>query len=214
MKIPKRPKRKFIPENLIIDSWQKIKPFFKNLLERKITSVTNLEKWMKDRSELEAVLEEDMAWRYIKMNIDTTNKKLSERFHFWITEISPNTAPYSHKLNLKLIESNFLQELDKKKYKIYLRSVKQHIQIFREENIPLFTEMEKKQQEYGAIFAKMNIEVDGEKITLQKATSILKSTDRSKRKEVYKKISERTLKDEQILDDLLDELIILRQKNC
>lgn len=212
MKIPKRPKRKFIPENLIIDSWQKIKPFFKNLLERKITSVTNLEKWMKDRSELEAVLEEDMAWRYIKMNIDTTNKKLSERFHFWITEISPNTAPYSHKLNLKLIESNFLQELDKKKYKIYLRSVKQHIQIFREENIPLFTEMEKKQQEYGAIFAKMNIEVDGEKITLQKATSILKSTDRSKRKEVYKKISERTLKDEQILDDLLDELIILRQK--
>ena len=47
---------------------------------------------MSDRSELSAVLEEDMAWRYIKMNIDTTNKELSEKFHFWIKEISPNIA--------------------------------------------------------------------------------------------------------------------------
>ena len=157
---PKRPKRKFIPENLIIDSWKKIEPFFKNLLERKIKSLTDLEKWMRDRSELEAVLEEDMAWRYIKMNINTADKELAKRFHFWINEISPNSAPYSHKLNLKLIGSDFLQELDKEKYKIYLRGVKQHIQIFREENIPLFTKMEKKQQEYGSIFAKMNIEID------------------------------------------------------
>ena len=77
---------------------------------------------MSDRSELSAVLEEDMAWRYIKMNIDTTNKELSEKFHFWIKEISPNMAPYSHKLNVKLIECKYLNELDTDKYQIYVRS--------------------------------------------------------------------------------------------
>ena len=210
--LPTRPKRKFVPENLAIDSWDKIKSLFDNLVEREIKAVDELEKWMLDRSELEAVLEEDYAWRYIKMNIDTTNKELGERFTFWIKEISPNTAPYSHKLNVKLVESPFLNELNQEKYRIYLRSVNKQIEIFREENIPLFTTLEEKQQEYGAISAKMSIEVDGKKLTMQKAQQILKDTDRSKREETYNKISSRRLQDEKALDDLFDELIVLRQQ--
>ena len=210
--IPTRQKRKFVSENLVIDSWGKIKSLFDNLVEREISNANELEKWMLDRSELEAILEEDMAWRYIKMNIDTTDKKLGERFSFWIKEIAPKTAPYSHKLNLKLVESPFLKDLEREKYRIYLRSVNKKIEIFREENIPLFTTMEQKQQEYGAISAKMSIEVNGEKLTMQKAAQLLKSTDRVKREEVYNKISTRRLQDEKALDDLFDELIALRQQ--
>ncbi len=212
IKIPTRPKRKFVPENLIIDSWKKIESLFDNLVEREISNVAELEKWMLDRSELEAVLEEDMAWRYIKMNIDTTNKELGESFSFWIKEIAPKTAPYSHKLNLKLVNSPSLQYLNREKYRIYLRSLNKKIEIFREENIPLFTEMEAKQQEYGAISAKMNVEMDGKKLTMQKAAQLLKDTDRNKREKVFKKISERRLQDEKALDDLYDELIALRKQ--
>ena len=191
---------------------EKIQPLFEDLLKREINSVSELEQWMSDRSELSAVLEEDMAWRYIKMNIDTTNKELSEKFHFWIKEISPNIAPYSHKLNVKLIECKQLNDLDADKYQIYLRGVKKSIEIFREENIPLFTEMEAKQQEYGAIASKMSIEVNGEKLTMQKAQLLLKETNRSTREEVYNKIQSRRFEDEKALDDLFNELIELRQK--
>jgi len=210
--IPTRPIRKFVPEDLIIDSWDKIKSLFDNLVEREISSGKELEKWMLDRSELEAVLEEDMAWRYIKMNIDTTDKALGERFSFWIKEISPNTAPYSQKLNLKLVNCPYLKELDQEKYRIYLRSVNKQIDIFREDNIPLFTIMEEKQQEYGAISAKMSVEVDGKKLTMQKASLLLKSNDRNKREDIYNKITSRRKEDEQTLDNLFDELIELRQK--
>ena len=210
--IPTRPTRKFVPEDLIIDSWIKIEPLFESLLNREILSAKNLEIWMLDRSELEAVLEEDMAWRYIKMNIDTTDKKLGDRFTFWIKEISPKMAPYSHQLNVKLVENTFLNELDSDKYKIYLRGVKKAIEIFREDNIPLYTEMEEKQQEYGTISAKMSIEVDGETVTMQKAAQFLKDTNREKREEVYHKISERRLEDKEKLDVLFDELIALRQE--
>ena len=210
--IPTRPIRKFVPEDLVINSWNKIKSLFDNLVEREISSALELEQLMLDQSELSAVLEEDMAWRYIKMNIDTTDKELGEQFSFWIKEISPNTAPYSHKLNLKLVNIPYLKDLDQEKYRIYLRSVKKQIEIFREENIPLFTTMEEKQQEYGAISAKMSIEVDGEKMTMQKAALLLKSTDRAKREEIYNKISSRRLQDEKALDDLFDELISLRQQ--
>jgi oligoendopeptidase F len=210
--IPVRPERKFVSEDLKIDSWGKIEPLFEDLLSRSISTTTELEKWMLDRSELEAVLEEDMAWRYIKMNIDTTDKDLSEKFHFWIKEISPKMAPYSHKLNLKLVDNPFLNDLDSDKYRIYLRGVKKSIEIFREDNIPLFTEMEAKQQEYGSISAKMSIEVDGEKLTMQKAALLLKDTNRETREEVYYKISERRSEDREKLDILYDELISLRQK--
>jgi len=210
--IPTRPIRKFVPEDLVINSWNKIKSLFDNLVDREISSSLELEQLMLDQSELSAVLEEDMAWRYIKMNIDTTDKELGEQFSFWIKEISPNTAPYSHKLNLKLVNSPYLKDLDQEKYRIYLRSVKKQIEIFREDNIPLFTTMEEKQQEYGAISAKMSIEVDGEKMTMQKAALLLKSTDRAKREAIYNKISSRRLQDEKVLDDLFDELISLRQQ--
>ena len=210
--IPTRPTRKFVSEDLIIDSWSKIEPLFESLLNREILSAKHLERWMLDRSELEAVLEEDMAWRYIKMNIDTTDKNLGDRFTFWIKEISPKMAPYSHQLNVKLVENTFLNELDSDKYKIYLRGVKKAIEIFREDNIPLYTEMEEKQQEYGTISAKMSIEVDGETVTMQKAAQFLKDTNREKREEVYHKISERRLEDKEKLDVLFDELIALRQE--
>ena len=142
--IPTRPKRKFVPENLIIDSWDKIKFLFDNLVEIEISSAAELEKWMLDQSELAAVLEEDMAWRYIKMNIDTSDKELAEQFSFWIKEISPNTAPYSHKLNIKLIDNPYLKELDQEKYRIYLRSVKKQIEMI----VPSVKKMQNSVQPY------------------------------------------------------------------
>lgn len=210
--IPTRPKRHFIDENLEVKSWSQIENYFQSLLDANIQSVSDLEQWMLNRSELESVLEEEQAWRYIKMNIDTRDEELSKAFHFWVTEISPKVAPYSHKLNVKVSESPFLKELDQEKYRIYLRGLHKTIEIFREENIPLFTEMETKQQEYGAIAAKMTVEVDGEKMTMQKAAQFLKDTDRSKRQEVYEKISQRRAEDVEKLDVLFDDLIALRQQ--
>lgn len=210
--IPKRPKRKFVDDQLEVDSWEKLECYFKELIEANISSVEQLEKWLLDRSELEAVIEEEQAWRYIKMNIDTTDSKLSQDFSFWIKEISPKVAPYSHQLNKKVYESEFINELDQEKYFIYLRGLKKAIEIYRDENIPLFVEMETKQQEYGAIAAQMSVEIDGEKMTMQKAAQYLKDTNRSKREEVFNLINERRQQDVDKLDKLFDELIQLRQQ--
>jgi oligoendopeptidase F len=215
--IPTRPVRTFVSNDLKVDSWSKLQHYFQDLLDASISNVSDLEKWLHNRSELESVMEEDMAWRYIKMNIDTTDEKLAKDFSFWITEISPNVAPYSHKLNKKVYDSPYLKELDNDKYFIYLRGLKEEIKIYREENIPLFVEMETKQQEYGAIAAKMSVEIDGESMTMQKAAQFLKDTDRSKRESVFNTINDRRLQDVEALDKLYDELIALRQtiaKNC
>ncbi|MGC6469952.1 MAG: M3 family oligoendopeptidase [Flavobacteriales bacterium] len=212
VEIPTRPKRQFVDEQLEVKSWSQIEAYFTNLLQSEIQSVDDLQKWMLNRSELESVLEEEQAWRYIKMNIDTTNEELSKSFQFWVSEISPKVAPFTHQLNLKVANSPFVRDLDQEKYRIYLRGLNKSIEIFREENIPLFTQLQTKQQEYGAIAAKMTIEVDGQTVTMQKGAQFLKDNDRVKRQEVYQKMSERRAEDVKKLDDLYDELIALRQE--
>ena len=113
LKITKKP-RKYIPQNLTI-AWENLEPIFTELLARKIQSATELERWLKDRSEIEAALEEDFAWRYIKMTCDTSDEKLLADFQFFATEIEPKIAPLNNELNKKFIESEFSENLDKDK---------------------------------------------------------------------------------------------------
>jgi len=212
IQLPTKNKRIFLSDDLIIDSWIKIKPYFEDLKNRNLTNVADLEKWLKDRSELEAVLEEDMAWRYIKMNIDTTDVQLAESFNFFINEIEPNVAPFINDFNLKLVNSTFIDQLNKEKYFIYLRGIKKQINIFREENIALNTKLQAEAQKYGAISASMSIEYDGKELTLQQASNYLKNTDRKVREEVFHLMNDVRFKSEDELNILYTDLIKLRNQ--
>src|SRR3977135_1599069 len=106
--------RTYLPEGFQI-RWESLEPLFKELTERPINSVDDLEHWLHDRSELEAALEEDFAWRYIRMTCDTNNEQLLANFQYFATEIEPKVAPYSNKLNKKLVASEYLDQLDNHK---------------------------------------------------------------------------------------------------
>jgi len=207
-------KRKYLPENLTISNWESIEPYFKELLEREINSKEELEKWLKDMSELEAMITEDSCWRQIKMTCDTTNKKFEESFNSFYMEIQPKIQPYAFELNKKLINSPFLNELDKDKYFTYLRSIRKHIELFREENIPIQADLAVLQQHYGMITGKMSIEVNGKEYTLQQANKFFESHDRKLREEVYRKINERRLQDKDELDILFSKLVEKRNQEA
>ncbi|MDF1673014.1 MAG: M3 family oligoendopeptidase [Vicingaceae bacterium] len=210
IEVPTKKSRIFLPDNLVIDSWKKLESYFEDLKNRDFNNVSDLEKWLADRSELDAVLEEDMAWRYIKMNIDTTDKSLENDFMFFVQEIEPKIAPYDNAYNQKLIASKFVDELEGAGYDIYLRGIKKSIEIYREENIPLLTELQADAQKYGAIAAQMSIEYDGKEMTLQQAAQLLKDTDRQVRQDIYQKVADRRAMEVDALNDLYNQLISKR----
>jgi len=210
--IPKKTIRHFLDQDLIIDSWKKVEPFFIDLKEREIASAKQLEKWLLDRSEVEAALSEDFAWRYIKMTCDTTNQLLTDDYNVFVSEIDPHISPYSNELNSKLVESPFLNELDADTYRIYIRGVKKALELYREENIPLQTRIGIESQKYGAISGAMTVLWEGKEITLQMASSLMKDVNRKIREEVYLKIQKRKAVDTDALNDLYSELIRLRHQ--
>jgi len=206
--------RHFVPENFAITDWQSVEPYFKDLLERTIHTKVDLEKWMKDQSELEAVVNEDACWRQIKMTCDTENKLLEEAFTYFCMEIQPKIQPYSDALNKKLVNHPLAKELDKEKYFTYLRNIRKSIELFREENIPLQAALSVMQQQYGVISGKMTVTVNGKEYTLQQAAKFLENNDRSLREEVYRKINERRLLDKEALNKLYDQLIEKRNREA
>ena len=101
--------RKYLDKSFMVSDWESLEPFFKELLGRNIETQEELLAWFRDRSELESVLSEDGAWRYIKMTCDTTDEALRDSFNFFIQEIQPMIAPYGDKLN-KTKSARFLTE--------------------------------------------------------------------------------------------------------
>lgn len=193
-----------------ITSWQMLEGYFQDLEKRPLESVADLKEWLHDRSILSAVLEEDMGWRYIKMSCDTENKALAEEFNFFVTEISPNVAPYDDSLNRKLVNCPFTAELDEATYGVMLRSVKKQLAIYRAENIPVTTQIETIQHTYNVITGGMSIEVNGQEYTMPQAATLYKDTNRALRQEVFEKIVARRLADKEALDNLFNELRDLR----
>ena len=208
-----RKKRQFVDENLVIDAWEVIKPYFEDLLSRDISQKSAFDKWLSDRSELEAVLEEDAAWRYIRMTIDTRDEELSNAYSFFITKIQPELAPFDDLLNKKLAASPFFDpNTSVQEKRIFFRSVQTALELFREENIPLEAELSELAQQYGSISAAQTITYKGETLTMQKASLFLKETDESVRQEVFEKICDRRRQDIEQLDKLYTELILKRQQ--
>lgn len=204
--------RKYVSNSLKIESWLSIENYFIDLQNREINSLEDLKNWLKDRSELEAVLEEEMAWRYIKMNCNTQDESLSEKFNYFVAEISPKITELSFELNKILYSNKYTKLLKGDDYKIMLRSVKNSIELFREKNIPIQAKLQQEEQEYGKISAAMTINYQGKELTMQQAANYLEENDRELRENIYNLISTRRLQDKNRLNSLILSLIQKRQQ--
>ncbi len=210
-KIEKAP-RKFLTEDFTVTTWDLLQPYFEDLKSREIKSKADLDKWLKDISELEAVISEDASWRQIKMTIDTTNKEYEDAFTNFCLEIEPKMKPYFFELNKKLLDSPYKGELDTNEFFPYLRNVGTSVNLYREENVAIQADLSVLAQQYGTISGQMTIEIDGKEYTLQQAARFLQNPDRNLRETVFRKIAARRLQDKDKLNELFDKLLAKRHE--
>ncbi len=210
VEVPAKLPRHFLPANLEVNSWEDISGFLDDLNGREINSADDLQRFLKDRSELGAFLEENLAWRYINMSCDTQNEDKRNSYEFFIQDIAPKLAPFENDFNKKVSDSPFVDALPDGVYLTYKRSLKRSIELYREENIPLLTELATMAQQYGNISGAQTVTIEDQEMTLQQASKKFKSTDRKVREEAYLKVWNRRLEDKDKLNDLLTELVKLR----
>ena len=83
----------------------------------------------------------------------------------------PNSSVFDDAWNKKVIDSGLSDQVDTKGFSIMVRSIKKSIEIFREENIPLFTELQNLESQYGALTGALMVEIDGVEKPLQQASA-------------------------------------------
>ncbi|HHG84816.1 MAG TPA: M3 family oligoendopeptidase [Bacteroidetes bacterium] len=210
--IPRRKDRQFVKNDFVVSNFAEILPYFDHLLQAPLDTVEQVITWLKKMSELEFVLNEDKAWRYINMTCDTENVAIKERYQFFIREILPTASLKANELLKKLYESKGFALLDPEKFKILIRSTRNNIEMFRKENVPLLTEINQTARKFDETVAQLHIVEKGEKITLQKAASLLEKEDRAYREKIWNSITKARFAFRDQFNSLFGELIRLRHQ--
>ncbi len=199
-------------DHFVMNSYDDVKPYFDELLAREVTTKEETQTRLSDSDQLSAHISEDENRRYVRNSCDTKNEEHKQSYITYITEIAPKLHEVSDLLNKKIISLPWLDEIAQENtgYAILLKSIKQAIAMYREENIPLGVELSETERLYGEITGAMMVEHDGKNLTLQQAGIHLQSTDRELRKDLYEKIWSRRAQDAVKIDELFSKQLALR----
>ncbi len=204
--------RSFVPVDADLGAWEDLEPLLIALRDRPIGSPDELEQWLLDESELMACFSEERSNRYIAMTCDTADAEKEQAYLHFLENIAPRAKPYMHELNEKYVACEHRAGLDKQRYGVIDREVAAQIELFREENIPLQTEVSKLAQKYQKIVGAMTVEYRGEEHTLPQMAKYLEETDRKVRQQAWELVAGRRLQDREAMDDIFDEQRELRQQ--
>ncbi len=199
-----------VPNPLDASRWENIEPICRVLLERPVNSAADFERWLLDRSELDAACSESRVALSIAMTCQTDDPEKAGAYSKYIEEVPPKLRPASFELDKKQAALHTRFPLDKQRYEVLERSVRTDVELFRAENVPLMTELERMGQEFQKLAGAMTVTFDGQERTLPQMAPYLQSTDRSVRESAWRGVGERRLRDKDVLDGLFDTMIATR----
>lgn len=210
--ISHRKLRKFVADEFVVTDWAHLEPYVVKLMAAPLDTVEEVEAWLKDYGELEAVVNEEGAWRYIRMTCDTDNADYKASYDFFIGEIIPHLSVHSNALLRRLYNAPGFALLDEKRYQVLIRTTKNRIELFRDENVPLSAEIRRRSREFDNIASMLYIEEGGQKLTLQRAAALLEERDGEMRQRVWQKITQSRLAYRERLDQLFSDLVQMRTR--
>jgi oligoendopeptidase F len=204
--------RQYLPKDFQLTGWSSIQPYLEELENRPLPDRDALIRWLQDWSELDAVVDEDISWRQIRVSQDTANREYEEAYRQFYQQIVPLLQEYAHRFREKLVNCPFVDQLDKRKFDPFLRQTRNAIALFRPENIPLQTELAILQQKFGQYTGALTVQMQGQELTLPQAARFLEQADRALREEAFVQIARARLRVVDQLDDLFDQLIEKRHR--
>jgi len=237
-KLPAHKARTFVPQTIDLGDWPQIAPLFDQLEKRaaQCQSVADLERWLLDWSELTAALDEESSRRYIAMTCHTDNAEAEKAYLHFVENVEPQLKPrqfalekiyVTHPLRAELLKigapaSGTARATDNepcrrpafRRYEVFDRDVKNHVELFRPENVALETEDAKLCQQYQKLTGSLTVNFRGDEKTLVQMGRYLEEPDRALRQEAWELVARRRLQEVDNFDEIFDRLIELRQQTA
>jgi oligoendopeptidase F len=191
---------------------EEVEAQFQSLLDVRIESVSDLEKWLNDEQKLIINIVEALTGHEVDFYRNTEDADSKSTYLHDQQVILPILMKYEGKLNDKCCESPFLDQLDEKRYGLMRRVRESKVKLFREENIPLMVKEQELCSNYSEIMGGLTIEWEGEEKPLPFIKSKLDDLDRGVREKAYREIMSAHRKLKPDMDAIMGELVQLRHQ--
>ncbi len=185
--------------------WSQFEPYFKDLEARDLTA-DSVDQWLGDWSRVAELLSEVSSRLHVATTQDTTDKAAEDAYTRYLEQLRPPFIAADQRLKEKLLASG----LEPADFAVPLRQMRAEAEIFREENIPLFTQLSKLGLEYDRIAGAQSVEWQGEQLTLVQAYDRMSKIDRDQAEALWRSIAARHLQDRESLNALWQKLLELR----
>ncbi|MGA2178133.1 MAG: M3 family oligoendopeptidase [Verrucomicrobiota bacterium] len=239
-KLPAYKARTFVPQTIDFGDWPQIAPLFGQLEIRaaQCKSAADLERWLLDWSELSAALDEEAARRYIAMTCHTDNAEAEKAYLHFVENVEPKLKPRQFELETIYVAHPQRAELlmirrgefheppiennngarrarpSEARYAVFDRDVKNHVELFRTENVALETGDAKLCQQYQKLTGSLTVNFRGVEKTLVQMGRFLEEPDRALRQEAWELVAKRRLQEVDNFDEIFDRLIELREQTA
>ena len=195
------------PEAFARAGWDDIAPYFDDLAERPLDEAT-VDGWLKAWSTLEELITEAASVAMISYTVDTGDPAKEADHLRFSTEIMPKAEERSVALARRLLESG----LSRPGLETVLQRFRTSSEIFREENVALFAELEELGTRYQRITGSMLVEWEGQELPLPQLQPYLKSADRAVRERAFRATTGPYIAKRDEMASLFDRMYLLRQR--
>jgi len=195
------------PEALAKASWDDIRPHFDALAARELDA-DGLESWLADWSRLEAMLTEAASRAMIRYTVDTRDKEAEADHLRFSMEILPQAEERSVALQKRLVASGYSSPA----LETTLRAFRTSIEIFRDVNVPIMSELEEQSAAYQRITGGMTAPWEGKELPLPQLAPFLKEPDRDVRERAFRASTAPYVNAHTDLSVLFDRMYGLRQQ--
>ena len=212
--LPAHSPRRFVPEKIDWGDGSQTAPLFDGLETHaaQCKDAADLESWLLDWSELNAAVDEESSRRYIAMTCHTNNAEAEKAYLHFVEHIEPQLKPREFKLEQIYLGHSLRDKLPRERYEVLDRNTKVHVELYRDENVPLETEEARLSQQYQKLSGSLTVQFRGEEKTLAQMARYLEEVDRALRQEAWELVARRRLQEADPFEQMFDQLVKLREQ--
>src|SRR5919199_1659218 len=196
-------------EQINPQDWSTVQPEIDRLLAVELTQEST-PGWLQEWSNLAAQVDEAYGRAVRASNENTADEEAEKLFLHFVEEIGPKLEVATQQLRRKLLD--FQGYRPPAEQEEMLHRFRTEAELFRDENVPIQTELGVLTNEYNKLVGAMSVTLDGEELTLPQAELRLLDTDRARREEAWRAIQTRWLQDRAALDELYLKMLPLRRR--
>jgi oligoendopeptidase F len=187
--------------------WPDIAPYYEGLATAPL-SRDNVEEWLKSWSQLEELIDEAGTMAMIAYTGDTADAEKEKAHLRFSTEIFPQAHEQGVRLSKRLLHLDY----SRPGLETTVQRFRTDAEIFREENVALFAELEELSAQYQKIVGGLTAQWEGETKTIPQLQPYLKERDRQVRERAWRLGNEAYLAHRDELAALFDKMFIARTK--